>query len=610
MMAEDGHFVAAVGAYASASHKFPTYDLLIRQIAHGAFPWSCFVPFAIGKILARPSVSSSSSSLRETDLRITALLAASICYGVQTLAAPRFGLLPFAGPVAIAIVIGVVLRDMERAPTGSLAVAIGTAVMIGLVLNDFTFEDLAKTPVELATAPILEPYGLYGIAAPEDLRLKLRIALYLAAAVFMIPIFFVWVDDDPRPGWTQSSRLMQPIRVIIAAWKHPYYGLLLLLAGSFEVCIGIAGFVTFKRSLRSHIPQLQQLSQDQRDKLVNLWWLILVGIVLSWVAYAAFLYGRDLFRALRKQRVATIAIGGVVAAGVWSYGVMPAVANQFSPKGVFSTYRRLGNGAPIGLLGVNARTAAYDLANASTTVLADPRAAYDWLSKADAPRKFLALRAEHLPELNRLFREKSDPRANAPILDGRTAQVLLASNTLGGQQSENPLDRMVLSGTPTATARCDDPEGPICVPNHPLECDLDGKLRCVGWDLFDAQGKPATHVASGERVRLRLIYKVTAPVSGGWQVFIHVEQPGTSTARKTWDHVPLGGKYAMENWLPGDVIVDDSEFNLEPNMHSGPPIQILTGFFTGTTRLHLVSGPDAGAESEGPRLVLGAVPVR
>jgi len=610
VLAEDGHFIGAVGAFANGTRKFPTFDLLVRQVAHGAFPWSCFLPFAIGRALARPASGAEGAARREIDLRVAGILALALCYGVQAMAAPRFGLMPFAAPVAIAVVIGVVLRDVERAPSGSLAIAIGTAVLAGLVLNDFTFEDLAKTPVELATAPILEPYGLYGVAAPEELRVKLKIVLFLAAGLFLLPIFFVWVDEDPRPGWTKPERLMRPIRAVIAAWKHPYHGLLLLLLLSFEVCIAIAGFVTFKRALRRHIPQLQALSMQQRDMLVNLWWYVLVGTVLAWVGYAAFLYGRDAFRALKRQRVATIAIGGLAAAGVWSYGVMPAVANQFSPKGVFSTYRRVGGGAPIGLLGVNARTAAYDLGNAAPLTFADSRSAYDWVMTKDVPRKFLVLRAEHLADLNRLFREKSEPRINLPVLDGRTAQVLLASNTLGGLNSENPLDRLVLSGPPTATTRCDDPEGPICVPNHPLDCDIDGKLRCVGWDLFDTKGKPATHVTSGERVKLRLIYRVTARVSGGWQVFIHVEQPGTATARKTWDHVPLGTKYSMDNWLPGDVVVDDSEFNLEPNMRSGPPITILTGFFSGNTRLPLLSGPDAGPENEGLRLVLGSVPVR
>ena len=74
--------------------------------------------------------------------------------------------------------------------------------------------------------------------------------------------------------------------------------------------------------------------------------------------------------------------------------------------------------------------------------------------------------------------------------------------------------------------------------------------------------------------------------------------------------MPLQGKYPMDNWLPGDVIVDDSEFNLEPNMPAGRAITILTGFFSGNTRLPLISGPDAGPEQEGKRLVLGSVPVR
>ncbi len=614
MMSEDGRFVAAVGALANGSRKFPTYDLYVRQIAHGAFPWSCFLPFAFGRMLARPATNEPGATGREIDLRIAALVAAALCYAIQAVAAPRFGLIPFAAPVALAIVVAVVLRDLERSPSASLAVAIGTAVFAGLVLNDFTFEDLAKSPVELATAPVIEPYGIYGVSAPEELRLKLKLALYVAAGIFWLPIFFVWLDENPRPGWTRVDELKKPIRGAIAAWRHPWHGLFILLFLSFEACFAIAGVLTWKRSLRKIIPQLQALSGPQRDIVVNLWWMVLVGVVVAYLAYVAFLYGRDAFRNLRQQRVATIMLGGLVAGAVWAWGVMPAVANQFSPKGVFSKYREIGGGAPIGLLGVNARTAAYDLGDAKPVVLNDARAAHDWLSTSAAPsggqRKFLALRADNLAELNFLWRQKAEPRSNLPILDARSQQIVLASNGLGGARNENPLERMILESVPTTTTNCSDPNAPICVPQNALDCDIDGKLACVGYELTDEKSHVITSVTSGQRVKLRLIYRVTARISGGWQIFIHVEQPGTATARKTWDHVPLQGKYPMDNWLPGDVIVDDSEFNLEPNMPSGKPITILTGFFSGNSRLPLVRGPDAGPEAEGMRLVLGSAPVR
>lgn len=609
-MAEDSRYYAALGAALAPTRKFPTFDLLVRQIAHGAFPWSCFFPFALGRVLARPATSPRAAVDREIDLRVAALGAAAIAFGAQTLLAPRFGLAPFAGPIAMAIVIGLVLRDIERAPSGSLAIGIGTAVLAVLVLNDFSFEDLAKAPVELATAPILEPYGLYGVSAPDELRLRLKITLFVAAAIFLLPIFFVWIDDDPKPGWTPRDALRKPIDLAIRAWNHPVHGLLILLVASFEACALVVGAIVFKKAWRRHVPQLQALNAQQRDVAVNLWWLVLVAIVAAYVGYVLFIYGRDAFRNLRRQRVATIAAGGLAAAGIWSFGAMPAVANQFSPKGVFETYRKAGPGSPIGLLGVNPRTAAYDLAGASPVVLNDPRSSYEWMTDGKADKKFLALRSESLADLNRLWRTSASPRTNLPILDGRSAQVLLAANGLFGAKNENPLERMVLSGPPTATENCGTESGAICVPSHALHCDIDGNLQCVGWDLLDGAGKSVTSVSSGQKVKLRLIYKVTGKVTGGWQIFIHVEQPGTATARKTSDHAPLLGKYPLDAWLPGDVIVDDSDFNLEPNMRSGSPIMILTGFFSGNVRMKLLSGPDAGQESEGARLVLGTIPVK
>ncbi|MFI5299890.1 MAG: glycosyltransferase family 39 protein [Polyangiales bacterium] len=618
----DGKFVAAIGATATASRKFPTFDLLVRQIAHGAFPWSALLPLAVGRVFAKPAADDAVAVDRESDLRVATMLAAALAFAVQTLEAPRVGLLPYAGVVALAAMIAFVLRDLERAPSASVATFLGTVALMILVLNDYVFEDLNKTPVDLATAPIIEAYGVYGVPAAETLQTALKLTIHrpsgeliaipwmtIVGVVFLLPVLFVWVDGTPNAARTRFEETLRPIRALTAAWKHPYQSLWLLLAASFDICVAVVGWVTYKQSLRARFPQLQALSLLERKIVANLWWMVPIGVVALWCAFVAFLYVRDLFRSLRGWRVSTIAVGGLVVAVTWSFQVMPAVAGQFSPKSVFGTYRKVGRGAPVGLLAVSARTAAFELEATKPITLNDPRSAYDWLTKGDAPRKFLALRSEQLAELNHLFREKSEPRINLPVLDGRESQILLASN-LPGDKSDNPLDRIVMSALPTATTACNDPAMPLCAPAHLLDCDLDGKLKCMGWDMLDDKGLSVTAVASNQKVRLRLFYQVTAKVSGAWQVFTHIEQQGTATARKTNDHVPLGGKYAMEQWLPGDIVVDDSEFNLEPNMKAGVPIKIMTGFFQGNTRLQLLSGPDEGIESDGKRLVLGTIPVR
>jgi hypothetical protein len=307
-------------------------------------------------------------------------------------------------------------------------------------------------------------------------------------------------------------------------------------------------------------------------------------------------------------RVATISAGAVVAAMAWSFKVMPAVADHFSPRESFLAYRQFGGNAPVGFLGVSTRTAAYDLGQQALSQFNDPAAAMGWF---DSPTKrFLVLKTDNLADMNHRWRQRF--HHNLPVVQGRSSQVLLAGNQWDKVNS-NPLNWVVLDEPPTATSKCNepkDPMAPFCRLTHTLDCNIDDKLACVGWDMLDANGHAVTSVTSGESVKLRVVYRVTAAMSMGWKIFVHVEQPNTSTARKTSDHDPLNAKYPLDKWLPGDIIVDDSDFALEPNMPPGVPIKILTGFFSDKTRLHLISGPDAGPEQEGLRLVLGDVPVQ
>jgi hypothetical protein len=46
----------------------------------------------------------------------------------------------------------------------------------------------------------------------------------------------------------------------------------------------------------------------------------------------------------------------------------------------------------------------------------------------------------------------------------------------------------------------------------------------------------------------------------------------------------------MSLWQPGDIVVDDHEFQLEPNFTPGD-YTLYFGFFTGETRFRVTSGP-------------------
>jgi hypothetical protein len=280
-----------------------------------------------------------------------------------------------------------------------------------------------------------------------------------------------------------------------------------------------------------------------------------------------------------RHRAPGLALGGAVVGLVLCLFYYPALANQLSPKEVFESYRQVCPGAPLALLGVGGRTAAY-YAGGQPQTLNDPTGAYNWLVAAGGgQRRCLAMKAEELPKLNQLWREHSPPetRTNLPIVDARSSQILLAASSFGpGDKDENPLSAMLLSAPPH--------------PQRPLDANMDDKLDVIGIDLLDERGKLIDSIAPGKTYHMKTYYKVLAPVTTEWEGFIHIDG---YHRRHNGDHKPMNGKYPMSLWLPGDLLVDDHEFKLEPNFTPGT-YSIYFGLFAGDTRLKVKSGPNDG----------------
>lgn len=292
---------------------------------------------------------------------------------------------------------------------------------------------------------------------------------------------------------------------------------------------------------------------------------------------------------LRGRRAAGFVLGGALAGAVICVGYYPALANQLSPKDVFEAYARAKQqGEPLGLYGVSSRTAAYYAGGQPPTFI-DPEAAREWLGDESGGRRFLAISQSELPRLNQAWRRFASPRANLPILDARSSQILLASSSLrGDEKSQNPLDEIVLPGVPAVT--------------RPLTVNLDDKLELIGVDIWDATGKAVESVSPVRPYRFRTYYRVLAPISTEWQAFIHIDG---SQRRHNGDHRPTNGKYPMSLWLAGDIVVDDHEFKLEPNFSPGN-YTIYFGFFLGDTRLKVKSGPQDGSD----RVIAGRLVVQ
>ncbi len=281
---------------------------------------------------------------------------------------------------------------------------------------------------------------------------------------------------------------------------------------------------------------------------------------------------------LRGSRAAFLVVFAATLGSVMCFSYYPALANQLSPKEVFESYQRIHSaGEPLALFGVGGRTAAY-YAGGQPMILKDAESAYAWLMGAELPsRRFLAVRAEELPRLNRLYRERAGTGANLPVLDARSSQIILVASALrNDEKNASPLDRTVLSQAPRI--------------QNKVVANLEDKLEVLGYDITDTVGKLVDHVAPGKKYRMRTYFKVLEPSPTEWQMFIHVDG---FHRRHNGDHKMTEGKYPMSLWLKGDVVVDEHEFTLEPNFSAGP-YTLFFGLFVGDTRLKVKSGPHDG----------------
>lgn len=279
---------------------------------------------------------------------------------------------------------------------------------------------------------------------------------------------------------------------------------------------------------------------------------------------------------LRGSRAAFFAVGAAIVGAILCTSFYPALANQLSPKEVFESYeRKHKSGEPLALFGVGGRTAAY-YAGGQPQTFQDVESARAWLT-AGSERRFLALKADELARLNHSYREQSDPRANLPILDARSSQILLAASRLsGGEENLNPLSKFILAASPK--------------PQRAFEANLDDKLMALGFDVIDPQGRLANVVAPGKSYHMRFYYKVLQPITTEWESFIHIDG---FQRRHNGDHKPMKGKYPFSLWLKDDYMVDDHEFKLEPNFSPGQ-YSIYYGLFVGETRMRVKSGPNDG----------------
>jgi hypothetical protein len=399
--------------------------------------------------------------------------------------------------------------------------------------------------------------------------------------IYFLCDVWLWAFDRARPLSKQSwSRGFEPFEMLIDKMK----------VGKFKSPEALSAEILIAPLMMLALPAAVFFGVYKGGSR----WLLALSLALPSSIVAFLLLGilGDLFYK-RGGRVSAFAVGSAAVGLALCMQYYPALANQLSPKEVFESYEKCHKqGEPLALFGVGGRTAAY-YAGGQPESFTDAQAAFQWLMSGGSTTHYLAVRADELPRLNQLYRQRSiqlgQKAENLPVLDARSSQIILVGSSLVcTSKNQSPLDKIILTDPPK--------------PQHPLNANMEDKLLVLGIDLTDDKGKLIDALRPGAKFHMRIYYKVLAPVTTEWEGFIHIDG---FHRRHNGDHKVMNGKYPFSLWQKDDLLVDDVEMTLEPNFSPGQ-YTIYFGLFLGETRLKVTSGPNDGEN----RVVGGAIRVQ
>jgi hypothetical protein len=559
-------YLELLGASLAQAAKLPTHDAVLHQLGFGLFPWSAFAPFALAAALGRDGESEGRSAL---GLCLVSVLV--VAMAVHGASAPYVGVLPFVGTFAIAALIGLSFRDAEQPGRRTRLLALCAAALLVVFLVD-----LRAMPEQS-----LRPFALDDAVFPESFAERARAWMKYGTVACLI-VMLLALGDLPndslgKPG-SDSRRWLAWLRASQA-------GKLRWMIGGLALALGVLAIVARLAARGLNVP-LAGVLADRAD-LSSLAFLAVPVLVFG---PALVLLARDgAAVALRWLPMPRARLGLCAFAGfglLLSLGYYPALAGQLSPRNVFESFRtRAKPGEPLAVLGQAASVAPY-YAGTEVATPKSARAGLDFLLETPE-RRWLVFGAKDLGGLNQLYRQRVTPPRNLPVLDALSSEVLLGSNQLlAGEVDQNPLSTWVTNERPT--------------PARPLDVDLNGLLRCIGWSITDRQGRIVEEASTGQPYDFRIYYEVLGSVSGNWKTFIHID---SGRRRFNGDHDTLEGKYPFRFWQKGDFVMDVHPFEFEPQF-AGSTYEVYFGLFSGEKRMPVKHGKHNDNRIAGGALVI------
>lgn len=552
-------YLELLGASLSPPSKLPTHDAVLHQLGFGLFPWSAVAPFALALALGGDDESNPRSALG-----VCLVSVFGVALALHGLSAPYTGGQPFVATFALAAAIGVAFRRAELTRQSTRLMALGAIALLII----FVF-DLRSYPEES-----LLPFVVKDATFPESFAASAKSWVKYGAAP-CLALLGLALAELPLPSGEMTPEPATEYLRWLRSLGERRRGRLIWLLSAITLLLAVIPVLRFLEARGQRITLLDWLGAWSRP--LGYAYLIVPALVL---APLLFLLARDLYAGLLqlltklplpRLRLGVIGLTGLgLAASLFYY---PALAAQLSPRDAFAAFRQRSQpGEPLAVLGPASRVAPY-YAGATVSIPDNAKAGFDWLVAAPEQRRWLVFGAKDLGQLNSSYRQSRRPSANLPILEAASSEVLLGSNLLApGERNANPLEAWLPQERPS--------------PEHPLDVDLSGQLRCLGWAVTDPDGQHLARIKTGTQYDFRIYWEVLEPLGSQWKTFIHVDGKGR---RYNGDHDTLEGKYPVKYWQKGDFVTDIHHFQFEPHF-SGATYQVFFGLFVGDRRLSVRRG--------------------
>lgn len=534
----------------ASSQTPPTFDWVIEQVFHAFAPWSAWLPIALSRTWLFEPAPEARAQLAQRSVQAACVLWLALGYAAQTLFLSRYGReVSFLPVVPLALLVALLLRDLERQTEAAWGVGIALLLLCGLLLRDFLLY-----PIGPVRGLPLSGFELPKVWNPQRWVSGVLIAFAVCAALACLAS----PADRDKPDWLAPYRFLRAQWNRGRAFKAWLIALALVLVG---LCV--FGILAYAIPRRLHLPSLAlKFARRATYAPLALAGGVAAGQLVLW-----------LVARLGSHRFVPVLLAGAFAGGYFAQGYLPALSEHFSPREVYSTYNQLaGPNEPLGEYRVGGRAAAY-YAKGEVVEITNVSQLIDHLNAGG--QRWAAFPNDDLAEIDRSFRAKSG--RHLVVVDARSARVVLAAaQPVAQREDENFLSRAVGNTVPENL-------------QHPVLVDFDARVELLGYDL---KLPHETYVGAGEAFTLTWYFRTLRRIPSGYRLFVHIDGNGQ---RIHGDHDPVSGKYPVQLWEAGDIITDEQRIDVPASSRAGD-YTIYMGFYSGDTRLPIQRGPNAGED--------------